>query len=209
MTTRYRHFCPMARTLELVGDRWTLLVVRDLLLGPRRFNPLLDLCTGITPRQLTIALRRLEEAGVVARERAGREVWYRLTSRGETLAPVVDELLAWGVRHAAVPPEADEPVHAEHVLNGTRVALQRAPQAPPHPVTWTWRFPDGPCALHWDGARWDVAEAGADADVVIDTTARAWAEFVTTPRTRRTLDDVRVTGERAAVDAFARSFVDA
>lgn len=212
---RYGHFCPMARALELVGDRWTLLVVRDLLGRRRRFTELLDLCGGVTPRQLTIGLRRLEEAGVVARGREGRQVTYRLTPAGHELAPVIDDLLAWGLRNAMRAPETGEPVHAEHVLNGTRVALDRADHAPPGETTWTWRFPDRAHTLFCDGTLWTLV-SGTDCDgaiapdVVVDTTPRAWAEFVTTPVAQRSLGgQVTVEGEPGAVEVFRRMFMGA
>lgn len=209
-TRRYGHFCPMARALELIGDRWSLLLVRDLLRGRQRFTDLLGLCAGITPRQLTIGLRRLEDAGVVARDESGRQVWYQLTPSGQELAPAIDDLLVWGLRHATGAPAPDEPVHAEHVLYGTLAALNRAEEAPPAPVTWMWRFPDGTHTLHWDGTRWRLdGEPGTAPDVVIDTTPRDWAEFVTTPGARRTLGGhVNATGEHDEVAVFARAFLD-
>jgi DNA-binding HxlR family transcriptional regulator len=61
----YRHFCMTARALEVIGDRWSLLIVRDLLLGPRRFTDLVRVLNPITPTRLTDRLRRLEAAEVV------------------------------------------------------------------------------------------------------------------------------------------------
>src|ERR1700741_4995129 len=93
----YQHFCPAARALEVIGEKWSLLIVRDLLAGPRRFSDLRRSLTAITPRWLSARLRAMEEQGVVERQRhSAREVWYRLTSKGEALAPVIDALLVWG-----------------------------------------------------------------------------------------------------------------
>jgi len=88
-TQTYGHFCLLARTLERVGDRWSLLVVRDLAHGPRRFTDLMDTLGGITPKTLTQRLRDLEEEGIVVadREPGRREVWYRLTSAGDANEP--------------------------------------------------------------------------------------------------------------------------
>ena len=208
-TRRYEHFCPMARALELIGDRWSLLLVRDLLRGRQRFTDLLGLCAGITPRQLTIGLRRLGDAGVVARDESGRQVWYELTPRGRELEPAIDQLLAWGLRHATGAPAPQEPVHAEHVLYGTRVALNEAAEAPPAPVTWMWQFPDSAHTLHWDGTQWRLDDDSDTApDVVVDTTPRDWAEFVTTPVARRALgEQVSVDGGHDAVAVFVRAFL--
>jgi DNA-binding HxlR family transcriptional regulator len=179
----YRHFCPLARALELVGERWGLLIVRDLLQGPLRFTDLQHTCGGITPRQLAARLRQLEEAGVVEREpTGGREVWYALTPAGLELRPAVEGLLAWGVHHAARPPAADEPVRAFHLLNGARVALNAAESRPARPVRWTFRFPEGPYTLAFDGTAWQLisGESGR-ADVIVETTPREWAQVVMAP----------------------------
>ena len=111
----YRHFCMGARALEVVGERWSLLIVRDLLPGPRRFTDLVRSLDPITPTRLTDRLRRLEAAGVLERQPAesGNEVWYRLTDAGRDLGPAIDELAFWGIEHAREPPRADEPVHGE------------------------------------------------------------------------------------------------
>jgi DNA-binding HxlR family transcriptional regulator len=72
----YRHFCMTARALEAIGERWTLLIVRDLLVGPRRFSDLERGLSDITPTRLTDRLKLLESAGIVARDSSlgGREV---------------------------------------------------------------------------------------------------------------------------------------
>ena len=123
----YRQFCMTARTLEVVGERWSLLIVRDLLLGPRRFTDLQRGLAEITPTRLTDRLRQLQAAGVVTRERrpAGREVWYELTSAGRDLEPIVDALTLWGIEHAFEVPRPDEPVCAAPVMIGTKVLLCR------------------------------------------------------------------------------------
>ena len=79
-TRSYGHFCMLAKVLERVGDRWTLLVARDLMLGPKRFTDLMDRMAGITPKTLTRRLRELEADGLVEadREAGRREVWYGL-----------------------------------------------------------------------------------------------------------------------------------
>src|ERR1700751_2493506 len=108
----YAHFCPAARALEGVGEKWSLLIVRDLLAGPRRFSDLRRSLTRITPKWLSARLRALEGQGVVQREAANpRAVWYRLTPKGQALAPVIDALLVWGIDHALGPPRPGEAMH--------------------------------------------------------------------------------------------------
>lgn len=95
----YRDACGIARALDVVGDRWALLVIRDLLLGPQRFTDLRAGLPGVSPDVLSQRLRELEEAGVLARRRlpppAASQV-YELTARGRALEPVLLELGRWG-----------------------------------------------------------------------------------------------------------------
>jgi DNA-binding HxlR family transcriptional regulator len=91
--------CPVTRAVTVLDGKWTLLVVRDLLGGPRRFGELRASLTGISPKTLTDRLRDLESAGLVARTHYAEippRVEYRLTERGETLMPVMAALGAFG-----------------------------------------------------------------------------------------------------------------
>jgi DNA-binding HxlR family transcriptional regulator len=95
-----RSTCPIACTLDLIGDKWTLLVVRDLFLGKTRFDEFLKSPEGIATNILADRLRRLEEEGLVARTPSathrGRGS-YALTKRGASLAPVLKAIVAWGL----------------------------------------------------------------------------------------------------------------
>lgn len=95
--------CPVATTLDLVGDRWTLLIVRDILRGRRRFGELRETVEGIPPAVLSGRLKALEAAGVV-RRRLYREhpprAEYHLTARGHGLGVVVGALAEWGQKYA-------------------------------------------------------------------------------------------------------------
>jgi DNA-binding HxlR family transcriptional regulator len=97
-----RSTCPVAGALDIVGDRWTLLVVRDLLRGKRRYGDLAASSEHIPTNILADRLRRLEQAGLVERrqynERPPRYE-YRLTRTGKDLAPVVRSVAEWGLRH--------------------------------------------------------------------------------------------------------------
>src|SRR6266542_4594413 len=142
MKTSYGHFCLAARTLETVGERWSLLVVRDLLTGPRRFSDLRRLLTNVTPKWLTIRLRQLEHEGIVTREQqpGRREVWYELTEKGRDLAPVLEALVAWGLKYELHPLEADEAAHPEHLVAGLVVALNEAGRKPARRRRWRFEF---------------------------------------------------------------------
>jgi DNA-binding HxlR family transcriptional regulator len=93
----------VACTLDLVGDRWTLLVVRDLVRGKRRFAELLESSERIPTNILADRLKRLQDAGIVSavkyQERPPR-MEYKLTAKGEDLRPLMREMVYWGVRHA-------------------------------------------------------------------------------------------------------------
>ena len=103
MATRrtYGDRCGVARALDLVGERWALLVVRELLLGPKRFTDLRAGLPGLSPDVLSQRLRELEQAGLLRRRKlappAGSRV-YELTERGLALEPIVLELGRWGSR---------------------------------------------------------------------------------------------------------------
>jgi DNA-binding HxlR family transcriptional regulator len=209
-TRTYGHFCLLATALEQLGDRWTLLVVRDLITGPRRFTDLLERLAGITPKTLTQRLRELEDHGLVEvdRVRGRREVWYRLTAAGQELEPVLDEILYWGLRHALRPWEPGEPAHPEHLLWALRVMLEREnPKV--GTVRWVVRFvDDGTYVIQHADERWTVESGDADhPDVVVTTTRDAWARFLTSPPAERSANDrdLSFTGSRRAVTALLRA----
>lgn len=88
----YDQYCAVARALDVVGDRWTLLIVRELLIRPCRYGELQDGLPGVATNLLTERLRHLEESGVVTRDEQGR---YELTAWGNRLATPVRELVRW------------------------------------------------------------------------------------------------------------------
>ena len=104
MASRSVEHCPVARSLEVVGDRWTILILRDLLLdGSRKFQELQDSLTGISPNTLSARLKRLEEHGVLERRFYGDRpprAEYVLTKKGRELGPVVKALRDWGTKQA-------------------------------------------------------------------------------------------------------------
>jgi DNA-binding HxlR family transcriptional regulator len=109
-----RSRCPVACTLDVIGDRWTLLVVRDLVRGKRRFAEFLDSSERIPTNILASRLKHLQDAGIItARRYSDRppRMEYELTPKGEELRPVMREMVAWGVRHAGgrVPPPVVKP----------------------------------------------------------------------------------------------------
>jgi DNA-binding HxlR family transcriptional regulator len=208
----YGHFCLGARSLATVGDRWSLLIVRDLLEGPRRFSDLKRLLTTVTPKWLTIRLRELEADGIVRREHqpGRREVWYHLTEKGRDLRPVLEALLAWGLKYERRPLADDEAAHPEHLMLGLTIALAQAPSTPSRPLRWRFDFrdTDGSFAVALDDGKWTLTDADQPADVVVSTTPRAWAEFVNRPLPKRRLPtrDIRLTGPEDRVSELVEAF---
>jgi DNA-binding HxlR family transcriptional regulator len=136
-TTRsYNDLCPIARALDVVGERWALLVVRELLLGPQRFSDLRDALPGVSSNLLTDRLRELERRGVIRRRvlppPAGSSI-YELTDRGRRLEGVLDALGDWG---AAESPPADGSLSAIAVL----LFLRGSARANPGPASGTFRL---------------------------------------------------------------------
>ena len=101
MARSYEQFCPMAAALDAIGARWALLVVRELMLGPRSFTQLTEALAGIGTDILTARLRSLEHAGVVHRIGEGRRRDYALTDEGRALQAVLSELARWGAARLA------------------------------------------------------------------------------------------------------------
>jgi DNA-binding HxlR family transcriptional regulator len=208
----YRHFCMTARALEVIGERWSLLVVRDLLPGPRRFTDLARSLNPITPTRLTDRLRRLEAAEVIERQPAetGKEVWYRLTDAGRALGPAIDELTSWGIEHAKEAPRADEPVHCEAAMIGTKVWLNKYSSAPPDGLVWVWRFPgEDSYSLRAKNGAWELTRGEQEgAGVTVDATTEDWAVFLTSPREKRRLPtkDILLEGSQAEVRRFVKAF---
>ncbi len=98
MGASYHQFCPVAKAMELLDERWTLLVVRELVSGSQRFNDLRRGLPKMSPSLLSRRLQQLVRAGVIERRVDGNDVRYVLTEAGRELEPVVQALGAWGIR---------------------------------------------------------------------------------------------------------------
>jgi DNA-binding HxlR family transcriptional regulator len=103
----YTQYCPVARTLDIIGDRWTILILRDLILhGPRKFQDFQSSLSRISPNTLSSRLKTLEEHGIVERrlyENHPPRAEYILTAKGDELRPVLRTLRVWGEKHTVAP----------------------------------------------------------------------------------------------------------
>jgi DNA-binding HxlR family transcriptional regulator len=127
----YPQFCALARAAELIGERWTLLIIRELLLGPKRFGDLQDHLDGMSPTLLTARLTALIDNNIVRRITLPRPVnaqLYELTDIGREIRPAIRELIRWGGRFLfpPVPGDAFEP---DWVLLGLDAIAKRTPVA--------------------------------------------------------------------------------
>jgi DNA-binding HxlR family transcriptional regulator len=127
---RYEQYCPMAHALDLIGERWALLVVRELMHGPKRYTDLAERLPGIGTNILASRLRDLEAGGVIMKRTlpppAASRV-YELTEYGRDLRPAIRELALWGARSLG-PPTAEDELFEGWLANAVDVVL--APLAP-------------------------------------------------------------------------------
>jgi DNA-binding HxlR family transcriptional regulator len=191
MGKRYEQYCPVAHALDVVGDRWALLVVRELTEGPQRYTDLADGLPGIGTNILAARLRDLEAAGVVTKRTlpppAASRV-YELTDYGLELKPVIRELALWGARSLGPPTTEDELFPGWLVCP---IDMILAPLAPAG--RFEFRVGDEVASLA-DG----VAHAGPidDPEVVVEGDAEGlYYMFID-----RRLDGVTITGDRALLE---------
>ena len=168
----YRDSCGIARALDVVGERWALLVVRELLLTPRRFSELRHSLPHVSSNLLADRLRELEHNGVVRRGVApseGQRV-YELTERGRKLEPILEALGNWGI---------DVPLPAPPVaLSATSALIFLRGAARPDPAA-----PPLSCRLELDGRVWTVRLASGRVQVEPGEPATAAVSLRTDPST--------------------------
>jgi DNA-binding HxlR family transcriptional regulator len=158
MGAPYRQFCPVAKAMELLDERWTLLVVRELIAGSERFNELRRGVPRMSPTLLSRRLQQLTRAGVVDRVEDGPDVRYVLTAAGHELRPVVEALGAWGVRWIGELGEAD--LDPKLLLWDMHRNVDHA-AVPTGRIVVRFRFPDVPGPAR----DWWLVITDADADV--------------------------------------------
>jgi DNA-binding HxlR family transcriptional regulator len=208
MTKPFEQYCPVAHALGLVGDRWSLLIVRDLLHGARRYTDLLAGLPGIGTNILAARLRGLEEAGIVTKRRLpppAASTVYELTGYGAELREVFFALARWGARSLGPPGPADE-LYPEWGLNAA-AALFSPEAARGVTDTYVLKIAGDVFTVRVDDGRMQ-AELGETegADVVIETDMNGFFDLASgevTPRMALKRGFVKIEGDRAA---FERCF---
>lgn len=202
--------CGVARALDHVGERWALLVVRELLLGPKRFTDLRAGLRQLSPDVLSQRLRELERAGIVRRRRlpppAASQV-YELTDRGRELRPVVLALGRWG--SVAPFPPGDAQLGADAFVIALMTLFDPS-AAGDDELAYELRLGDQAFAATVAGGRLDVERGEADdPDAVVETTPGALAAVLWHGRplaAARRAGEVRVAGDARAARRLARLF---
>ena len=200
MPRTYDDPCGLARALNVVGERWALLIVRELLLGPKRFTDLRRGLPGASQSVLTQRLAELEQAGVLRRRQLGPPVGaqvYELTPRGQDLSPALVALSAWGSR---------EPTGSTSELSIDALALAMR-------TTFAGADTEIRAQVNVDDDHLQVVVAGpaltitrgelADPDVTITTTATIWRSVIFGGRP---LAPAAVTGDTDAAAHLVKLF---
>jgi DNA-binding HxlR family transcriptional regulator/putative sterol carrier protein len=206
----YGQFCGFARALEIVGDRWALMIVRDLLVGPKRFSDLHAGLPKIPTNVLTTRLKQLEAAGVAERHALPRPpggVAYELTPRGRALEDAVVEIGRWGAKLL------DAPRDGEIVTTDSLAMALRTTFRPENAGDLRARFEVriGKIVLHAivDGPKITVGRGAIEKpDLIVESTP-ALKDLMAgemTPRQALASGAMRVTGSRRLFDRFAQIF---
>ena len=188
----YGQYCGITRALELVGERWALLIVRDLLVGPRRYGELAAGLPRIPTNILAARLKELQAAGILRRAPHSRVIVYELTPYGHELEPVVLALGAWGSK-ALGDPREEQVLTADAMTISLRTAFRPQVAATLPATSYGARVGPADLLIRVDGAVLDVTRGDGPVDLA----------FATGPGIHRVL-----SGELAAGAAISTGVVE-
>lgn len=207
----YAQYCPLARALDVVGNRWTLLIVRELWPGPRRFTDLVDGLPGISRKLLTERLRDLEREGVIGRRKlpppAARQV-YELTSDGRDLAKAMSPLIAWGSRRMGERGSGESFRARWPAVTMAILADREAAKG----VTEAYQYLVGDSAFYFlvDDGSIEVRDGNAEhPSVVVTMDEETWADIATgktSASAAAAAGALTITGDRHAAKRLAKIF---
>jgi DNA-binding HxlR family transcriptional regulator len=180
--TDYGQFCPVAKATEIVGERWTLLILRELMLGTCRFNEFQRALSRISPTLLNNRLKSLEQRGIIIRKKIpGQKGYeYRLTASGKELAPLIETLAVWGMRWARGQ-MTEEELDVEFLMWELQRRLQTQ-HLPSGETVICFAFAELKKFNHWWLVVYDdevdlcTRDPGKEVDIYISATVRALAE---------------------------------
>jgi DNA-binding HxlR family transcriptional regulator len=206
----YGDGCAIAHGLDLVGERWALLVVRELVLGPKRFTDLKRGLPNASPNVISGRLRELERAGVVRRDKlpppASARV-YELTDWGRELEEIVTALGRWAARSPSQP--RDLPIGADSIALALRARFD-ADAAARLRARYDLRLGEDRFALTVSDGLIEVARGSVDRpDATIDTAADTFAAVLWNDRALTDAEragELRIAGDRAKVERLVRLF---
>ena len=180
--TAYGQFCPVSKAAEVLFEKWTILILREFLMGTTRFNDFQRAISRISPTLLTKRLKYLEEKGVIARKQVSgqRGYEYRLTPAGKELEPLMENIAVWGMRWARGRMSDDEldvellmweiqrRIQTKNLPDGETVICFAFTDLEKHRSWWVWI----------DGDEVDLCteDPGKDVDLYISTDVRTMAE---------------------------------
>lgn len=192
----YDQYCPVAHALDLIGERWAMLVVKELMHGPQRYTDLAEHLPGIGTNILAARLRSLEECGVIAKRTlpppAASRV-YELTDYGRQLKPVMRELALWGARSLGPPMDKDE-LFDGWLANAIDTMLG------PFATKGTFEFRVGDEVAHVEDGVGSPGPA-EDPDVVVETDPAGLFSLLIELR----LEGVEVQGDRTLLERLIRA----
>jgi DNA-binding HxlR family transcriptional regulator len=208
---QYDQFCPTARSLDILGERWTLLVVRDLLMGPRRYTDLREALPGIATDLLTARLRTLEDAGYVRRRKLPKPTpvtIYELTDSGRRLGLVVLELARIGLDHLGAP-TADDNIDPDALVLSLRASFNPGDDQQLE-ASYQLEVDGEPFAVTVGEGRADTARGTADdPQMTISASASTLAQLLcgtAEPDEAIATGTLELTGPRPQLDRFLQTF---
>jgi DNA-binding HxlR family transcriptional regulator/putative sterol carrier protein len=208
---RYHQYCALARALDVVGNRWTLLIVRELGPGPRRFTDLVEGLPGISRKLLSERLRDLKRDGIIARKElpppAARQV-YELTDEGRNLATAMAPLVAWGSRHMGELRPIDT-IRPRWSAVGMAILADRGAAKG---VRETYQYTVGDASFHFivDDGSIEVRDGRAEeASVLVRTDEETWANILSdkiTASSAAATGALVVAGDRQSAKRLGKIF---
>ncbi|GAA0591091.1 winged helix-turn-helix transcriptional regulator [Actinomadura livida] len=209
---KYGDLCGIARALDVVGERWALLMVRELLFGPKRFAVLHRGLAGMSPNVLSQRLRDLEEAGVVRHRELGPPVSarvYELTPRGRDLEPVLLALARWGA-HGPLDPSCTAELSVDAMMLALKTTFDDA-AAPNMRTRLALRLEDTVFAAEIESRRLRITRTDTppDTDATLTTAVATFRSLVFSGRPLTDAlesGDVQLEGDQALAERFLACF---